>query len=233
VQRAQELGYKMQRNVGRKSRSAVLKTVCCVRGADSIEVSCVATPDLDKRARLGRECDLVAAYRCAIRESPTCQLAGPPTSLTSAGLVSELECRRSTLMDPRNQRPQAVAAQQVTCRIALVSARGCRSFSIASDVGSTSSSTFRRAALLTTSAATGSAPAAPLPITRRWQSQGMSSSRESGVVPVYEWYVGGLAEHGLADRDEIDAFERAWKRWAESSDSFAAFAWGRAIGRRP
>ena len=48
-----------------------------------------------------------------------------------------------------------------------------------------------------------------------------------------EWYVGGLVEHGLATRDEIDAFEHAWDRWAESPDSFAAFAWGRAIGRRP
>jgi 2-polyprenyl-3-methyl-5-hydroxy-6-metoxy-1,4-benzoquinol methylase len=48
-----------------------------------------------------------------------------------------------------------------------------------------------------------------------------------------EWYVGGIEEHGLADRDEIDALEQAWVRWAESPDSFAAFAWGRAIGRRP
>jgi SAM-dependent methyltransferase len=48
-----------------------------------------------------------------------------------------------------------------------------------------------------------------------------------------EWYTGGLAEHALADREEIDALEQAWIRWAESSDSFAAFAWGRAIGRRP
>jgi SAM-dependent methyltransferase len=48
-----------------------------------------------------------------------------------------------------------------------------------------------------------------------------------------EWYVRGLTEQGLADRDEIDALEQAWNRWAESPDSFAAFAWGRAIGRRP
>jgi SAM-dependent methyltransferase len=48
-----------------------------------------------------------------------------------------------------------------------------------------------------------------------------------------EWYVGGLTEHGLADQDEIDALEQAWVRWAESTDAFAAFAWGRAIGRRP
>jgi ubiquinone/menaquinone biosynthesis C-methylase UbiE len=48
-----------------------------------------------------------------------------------------------------------------------------------------------------------------------------------------EWYVSGIAEHRLAGRDEIDALEQAWIRWAESPDSFAAFAWGRAIGRRP
>ena len=41
-------------------------------------------------------------------------------------------------------------------------------------------------------------------------------------------YVGGLVEHGLADRDEIDAFEQAWTRWAESPDSFAA---SRGAGR--
>jgi len=48
-----------------------------------------------------------------------------------------------------------------------------------------------------------------------------------------EWYVGGLTDHGLADQDEIDALEQAWIHWAESPDSFAAFAWGRATGRKP
>jgi SAM-dependent methyltransferase len=48
-----------------------------------------------------------------------------------------------------------------------------------------------------------------------------------------EWYVDGLTEHGFADQDEIDAFEQAWTTWAESADSFAAFAWGRATGREP
>ena len=47
------------------------------------------------------------------------------------------------------------------------------------------------------------------------------------------WYVGGATDHGLSDPDEITAMERAWVRWAESPDSFAAFAWGRAIARRP
>jgi len=48
-----------------------------------------------------------------------------------------------------------------------------------------------------------------------------------------EWYVDGLAKHRLAEMVEIDALAQAWTRWAESPDSFAAFAWGRAIGRRP
>jgi ubiquinone/menaquinone biosynthesis C-methylase UbiE len=48
-----------------------------------------------------------------------------------------------------------------------------------------------------------------------------------------EWYVGGVAEYGLGDPEEIAELERAWVRWAESPDSFAAFAWGRAVGRLP
>ncbi len=48
-----------------------------------------------------------------------------------------------------------------------------------------------------------------------------------------EWYTEGIAERGLAKQDEIDALEQAWIRWAESPDSFAAFAWGRVVGRRP
>jgi hypothetical protein len=48
-----------------------------------------------------------------------------------------------------------------------------------------------------------------------------------------EWYVGGVTQYGLGDPEEISALERAWIRWAESPDSFAASAWGRAIGRRP
>jgi SAM-dependent methyltransferase len=47
-----------------------------------------------------------------------------------------------------------------------------------------------------------------------------------------EWFVGGLAEHRLADVEEIASIEQAWVSWAESSDSFAAFAWGRATARR-
>ena len=48
-----------------------------------------------------------------------------------------------------------------------------------------------------------------------------------------EWFVDGLTERRLADRNEIDALEQAWIRWAEARDSFAAFAWGRATARKP
>jgi ubiquinone/menaquinone biosynthesis C-methylase UbiE len=47
------------------------------------------------------------------------------------------------------------------------------------------------------------------------------------------WYIDGARRYGLADAHEIDALEHAWIRWAESPDSFAAFAWGRAVARRP
>ena len=46
-----------------------------------------------------------------------------------------------------------------------------------------------------------------------------------------EWYLGGVAAHGLAERSEIEGLEQAWIRWAEAPDAFAAFAGGRAVGR--
>lgn len=48
-----------------------------------------------------------------------------------------------------------------------------------------------------------------------------------------EWFVDGLTEHDLASQSEIDSLEQAWIHWARAPDSFAAFAWGRAIGRLP
>lgn len=47
------------------------------RGA-TIEVSWVSAPDIDKRERLGREVDLIAAYRHSEGASPSCQFAGLP-----------------------------------------------------------------------------------------------------------------------------------------------------------
>jgi ubiquinone/menaquinone biosynthesis C-methylase UbiE len=48
-----------------------------------------------------------------------------------------------------------------------------------------------------------------------------------------DWFVDGLTDRGLADREEIARLEQAWLRWAEAPDAFAAFSWGRAIGRSP
>jgi len=48
-----------------------------------------------------------------------------------------------------------------------------------------------------------------------------------------EWYVTGVTDSRLADQDEIDELEQAWIHWSGAPDAFAAFAWGRATGRRP
>ena len=48
-----------------------------------------------------------------------------------------------------------------------------------------------------------------------------------------DWYVDSLAKYGLADQAEIDELERAWVAWSESPDAYAAFAWGRATGKKP
>lgn len=42
----------------------------------TIEVSWLATQDLDKRERLGLECELICAYRKTMGKNPTCQFAG-------------------------------------------------------------------------------------------------------------------------------------------------------------
>ena len=51
----------------------VWKHVCAWR---VIEVSWTETANLDKRERMGVECDLIAAYRKAMGASPACQSAG-------------------------------------------------------------------------------------------------------------------------------------------------------------
>ena len=48
-----------------------------------------------------------------------------------------------------------------------------------------------------------------------------------------EWFTGSIARFGLAETEELDELEAAWLRWSESRDAFAAFAWGRAVARRP
>ncbi len=47
------------------------------------------------------------------------------------------------------------------------------------------------------------------------------------------WYAGSAQEHGLASAEDIQAMERAWTRWSESPDAYAAFAWCRALGWKP
>src|SRR5207247_1583425 len=75
------------------------------------------------------------------------------------------------------------ADQQVTCRIAFVSFGSASNARIASGVGTVINSTARRAASCFTSSITGRAPSAPVPTTRRRQSQGMFSSMDTGVWP--------------------------------------------------
>lgn len=51
----------------------VWKHVCA---GQVVEVSWTEAPDLDRRERKGVECDLIAAYRRTMGESPACQFAG-------------------------------------------------------------------------------------------------------------------------------------------------------------
>jgi ubiquinone/menaquinone biosynthesis C-methylase UbiE len=48
-----------------------------------------------------------------------------------------------------------------------------------------------------------------------------------------EEYAEAAQRLGLATAAELVAMERAWERWSEAPDAFAAFAWGRALGWKP
>jgi len=48
-----------------------------------------------------------------------------------------------------------------------------------------------------------------------------------------DWYAPGAVEHGLATCDDLREMAAAWTDWSESPESFAAFAWCRAVGRKP
>ena len=39
--------------------------------------------------------------------------------------------------------------------------------------------------------------------------------------------------HGLATQADLDEMRRAWLEWSTSPDAYAAFAWCRAVGRKP
>ena len=47
-----------------------------------------------------------------------------------------------------------------------------------------------------------------------------------------EWFVGASKRHDLATVDELNAIRQAWLEWSESPDSYTAFAWCRALGRK-
>jgi ubiquinone/menaquinone biosynthesis C-methylase UbiE len=48
-----------------------------------------------------------------------------------------------------------------------------------------------------------------------------------------EWYPPNAVEQGLATADDLRAMAAAWTHWSESPDSYAAFAWCRAIAWKP
>jgi ubiquinone/menaquinone biosynthesis C-methylase UbiE len=45
-----------------------------------------------------------------------------------------------------------------------------------------------------------------------------------------DWFATSAMQQGLATHEELAAMRRAWIEWSESSTSYAAFAWCRAIG---
>jgi SAM-dependent methyltransferase len=47
------------------------------------------------------------------------------------------------------------------------------------------------------------------------------------------WYRHDAIAHGLATEGDIDDMQRAWVDWSTSADAYAAFAWCRALGRKP
>ena len=47
------------------------------------------------------------------------------------------------------------------------------------------------------------------------------------------WYERCARKHGLATPSEVDAMSRAWLDWSTSPDAYLAFAWCRALGRKP
>lgn len=48
-----------------------------------------------------------------------------------------------------------------------------------------------------------------------------------------DWYVASAQRHELATPDDLAAMRQAWLEWSESSASYAAFAWCRALGWKP
>lgn len=47
------------------------------------------------------------------------------------------------------------------------------------------------------------------------------------------WYASSAREHGLVTAGDLAAMRRAWLEWSASPEAYAAFAWCRALGRKP
>ena len=50
---------------------------------------------------------------------------------------------------------------------------------------------------------------------------------------VDEWFVSSALRHGLATDEDLTSMRHAWLQWSESSTSYAAFTWCRALARKP
>lgn len=48
-----------------------------------------------------------------------------------------------------------------------------------------------------------------------------------------DWYLRCAAKHGLATAGELAEMGQAWLEWSQSPDAYLAFAWCRALGRKP
>jgi len=48
-----------------------------------------------------------------------------------------------------------------------------------------------------------------------------------------DWYGRCARKHGLATAGDLEAMRRAWVEWSKSADAYLAFAWCRALGRKP
>jgi SAM-dependent methyltransferase len=48
-----------------------------------------------------------------------------------------------------------------------------------------------------------------------------------------DWYVSGARQHGLATPEQLQSMRRAWLEWSAAPTSYAAFAWCRALARKP
>jgi hypothetical protein len=48
-----------------------------------------------------------------------------------------------------------------------------------------------------------------------------------------DWYADRAQAHGLATPEELEDLRHAWMEWSKAPDAYLAFAWCRAVGRKP